>query len=461
MLDAQRAAFAAQPMPDANARREHLKRLRTALLANKAALAAALSRDFGGHSPDEVMMAEIFPLIAEIDLAVKHVRRWMRPTRRRAGVAFLPGSASVIHQPLGVVGVIAPWNYPVLLSVGPLVNILAGGNRALIKMSECTPATAYVVRTLLAEVFPADQVAVVSDETGDLADAFSRLRFDHLLFTGSGTVGRAVMRAAAEQLVPVTLELGGKSPVILGEDAAIPVAAERICWGKSFKSGQSCTAPDYVWCPRARVDEFVAAYRRAYQRMFPRLKSNPDVTAIINERHYRRLLDLLEDARSKGARVVSVNPGGEDLAATRKLPMALVLDATAQMKLLQEEIFGPLLPVLPYDTVDEALDYINRQPRALALYVFSTDATFKRRVVTNTHSGAICFNDTMTQAAICDLPFGGVGESGMGRYHGYQGFLTFSNAKSVFSKGPFNTGRVLYAPYGRLLQRLALRFFLR
>ena len=460
-LDAQRAAFAAQPMPGASMRREQLKRLKAALLTHKDALAAAESRDFGGHSLDEVMISEILPLIAEIDHAIRRVESWMRPSRRRVGIAFLPSSASVVHQPLGVVGVIAPWNYPVLLSIGPLVNLVAAGNRAMIRMSECTPATAHAVRAMLADVFAVDEVAVVSDDAGELAEAFGGLRFDHLVFTGSGTVGRAVMRAAADQLVPVTLELGGKSPVIIGEDAAIPAAAERICWGKSLKSGQSCTAPDYVLCPRARLDEFAAAYRVCYQRMFPTLKGNPDNTSIINERHYRRLLNLLEDAKSQGARLVQINPGPENLAATRQLPLVLVLDATERMKIMQQEIFGPILPILPYDRVEEAIDYVNGRPRPLALYVFSDDADFKRRVLLNTHSGAICFNDTMTQAGVSDLPFGGVGESGMGRYHGYPGFLTFSNARAVFTKGRFNSGRLMYAPYGRLLQRLALKFFLR
>src|SRR3984893_17118573 len=307
MLSAQRAAFIASPLPNKGERRQRLELLKRSLLSYKDVLAAAESRDFGGHSLDEVMLAEIFPLIEALNAAIKHVGRWMKPSRRRVGLAMLPSSAQVVYQPLGVIGVVTPWNYPLLLSVGPLINIIAAGNRAMIKMSEHAPATAQLLRTMLAEVFPADQVAVVTDDAGVLAEEFVRLGFDHLVFTGSGRVGRMVMRAAADNLVPVTLELGGKSPVIIGEDAPLDVAAERICWGKSLKSGQSCTAPDYVLCPRAKVEKFVAAYRVAYRRMFPSVRTNPDCTSIINEKQYRRLQSLLEDAKTQGARLEEMN----------------------------------------------------------------------------------------------------------------------------------------------------------
>jgi coniferyl-aldehyde dehydrogenase len=310
-------------------------------------------------------------------------------------------------------------------------------------------------------VFPADQVAVVTDDTGVLAEEFVRLRFDHLVFTGSGRVGRLVMRAAADNLVPVTLELGGKSPVIIGEDAPLDVAAERICWGKSLKSGQSCTAPDYVLCPRGHIERFVEAYRACYSRMFPTLRDNPDCTSIINDAHYRRLQQLIDDAKAKGARVEEINPALEKLSDTRKLPVALVLDATDGMRIMQEEIFGPILPILAYDRIEDAIDYVNHRPRPLALYLFSFDHALQQRVVATTHSGAVSFNDTMTHAGISDLPFGGVGESGMGHYHGYEGFLAFSKAKGIFSKGRFNSGRQIYAPYGRLMQRITLRLTFR
>jgi coniferyl-aldehyde dehydrogenase len=460
-LSAQRDAFLARPPPGKEERRQGLKRLKRALLSYKDVFAQAESRDFGGHSLDEVMLAEIFPLIEALNAAIKHVGRWMKPSRRRVGLAMLPSSAQVIYQPLGVIGVVTPWNYPLLLSVGPLINIIAAGNRAMIKMSEHSPATAQLLRTMLAEVFPADQVAVVTDDAGVLAEEFVRLGFDHLVFTGSGRVGRMVMRAAADNLVPVTLELGGKSPVIIGEDAPLDAAAERICWGKSLKSGQSCTAPDYVLCPRRLIEQFVEAYRTCYSRMFPTLKDNPDCTSIINDGQYRRLQQMIDDARAKGARVEEINPALENLSATRKRPMVLVLDVTDSMRIMHEEIFGPILPILAYDRIDEAIDYVNHHPRPLALYLFSFDRALQQRVVATTHSGAVSFNDTMTHAGINDLPFGGIGESGMGHYHGYEGFLAFSKAKGIFSKGRFNSGRQIYAPYGRLVQRITLRLFLR
>jgi coniferyl-aldehyde dehydrogenase len=456
MLSAQRAAFIASPLPNKGERRHRLELLKRSLLGYKDALAAAESRDFGGHSLDEVMLAEIFPLIEALNAAIKHVGQWMKPSKRRVALPMLPSRAQVIYQPLGVVGVVTPWNYPLLLSVGPLINIIAAGNRAMIKMSEYTPATARVLRAMLAGAFAEDQVAVVTDDTGVLAEEFVRLRFDHLVFTGSGRVGRLVMRAAADNLVPVTLELGGKSPVIIGEGAPLDVAAERICWGKSLKSGQSCTAPDYVLCPRGHIEQFVEAYRACYSRMFPTLRDNPDCTPIINDGHYRRLQQLIDDAKSQGARVEEINPALEKLSDTRKLPVALVLDATDGMRIMQEEIFGPILPILAYDRIEDAIDYVNHHPRPLALYLFSFDHALQRRVVATTHSGAVSVNDTMTHAGVSDLPFGGIGESGMGHYHGYEGFLTFSKAKGIFSKGRFNSGRQIYAPYGRLMQRITL-----
>jgi coniferyl-aldehyde dehydrogenase len=461
MLSAQRAAFTASPPPNKGERRQRLKLLKRSLLSYKDVLAAAESRDFGGHSLDEVMLAEIFPLIEALNAAIRHVGRWMKPSRRRVALAMLPSSAQVIYQPLGIVGVVTPWNYPLLLSIGPLINIIAAGNRAMIKMSEHTPATAQVLRTMLAKVFPAEQVAVVVDDTGALAEEFTRLRFDHLVFTGSGRVGRMVMRAAADNLVPVTLELGGKSPVIIGDDAPLDAAAERICWGKSLKSGQSCTAPDYVLCPRRYIEQFVAAYRACYSRMFPTLKHNPDCTSIINDGQYRRLQQLEDDAKAKGARVEEINPALENLSDTRKRPVLLVLEPTDSMRIMQEEIFGPILPILAYDRIEEAIDYVNRRPRPLALYLFSLDHALQQRIVATTHSGAVSFNDTMTHAGINELPFGGIGESGMGHYHGYEGFLAFSKAKGIFSKGRLNSGRQIYAPYGRLIQRITLRLSLR
>ncbi len=460
-LDSLRAAFLADPMPPADSRRASLKKLKDALLLHKDSLAAAVSRDFGGHSADEVMIAEIFPLITALRDSIKRVGRWMKPSPRHVNAALQPSRARVIYQPVGVVGIITPWNYPLLLSIGPLINIIAAGNRAMIKMSEFSPATSQALREMLREAFPADHVAVVSDDSPGLAEVFSQLHFDHLVFTGSTRVGRIIMKAAADKLVPLTLELGGKSPVIIGEDAPIATAVERICWGKSLKSGQSCTAPDYVLCPRTRVDEFVQAFDVCFSRMFPTLRDNPDRTSIANDRQYQRLLRMLDDAEVKGARLIRINPAGEDLVGTRKLPTTLVLGATEDMLVMQEEIFGPILPVLPYDRIDDAIAYVNQRPRPLALYLFSYDSALQKRLVERTHSGGVSLNDTMTHAGVDSIPFGGIGESGMGHYHGREGFVAFSKAKGVFAKGRFNGGRAVYAPYGRFVQRMSMWLTLR
>jgi coniferyl-aldehyde dehydrogenase len=457
LLARQRAAYRAQPMPGLVERREHLKRFKDALLRHKDRLAAAESQDFGGHSLDEVMIAEIFPLVSGLNDAIKHVGKWMKPSRRHLHPALLPSRARVMYQPLGVIGIVTPWNYPLLLSLGPLTNVIAAGNRAMIKLAAFSPAMAVAMRAMLAEAFAEDHVAIV---TGNAAE-FSRLRFDHLVFTGSSAVGREVMRTAAENLVPVTLELGGKSPVIIGDDAPVAEAAERICWGKSLKSGQSCTSLDYVLCPRGRVDEFVQAYRNSFSRMFPTLRDNPDRTSIINDKQYQRLLHLLADAKAKGAQLVELNPANEDLSGTRKLPTTLVLGASEEMELLHQEIFGPILPVLPYDQLNDALNYINDRPRPLALYLFSYDSARQRHVLEQTHAGIVALNDTMTQTGMDDIPFGGIGESGMGHYHGYEGFLTFSKAKGVFAVGRFNGGKLIYAPFGRWFHRLFYWLFLR
>ena len=448
-------------MPTADARRASLRRLKEALLQHKEKLAAAESQDFGGHSPDEVIIAEIFPLITALNDTIKRVGNWMRPSRRHVGAPLQPSGASVIFQPLGVIGVITPWNYPLLLSIGPLINIIAAGNRAMIKMSEFSPATTEALRELLKESFTPDHVAVIADDGPGLAEAFSKLPFDHLVFTGSTRVGRLVMRSAADNLVPVTLELGGKSPVVIADDISMTMAAERICWGKSLKSGQSCTAPDYVLCPRAMVDEFVQAFSASFSRMFPTLRDNPDRTSIANDKQYWRLLHMLNEANRKGAHLLELNPGKEDLTGTRKLPTTLVLGATEDMLVLQEEIFGPILPVLPYDRIDDAIQYINSKPRPLALYLFSYDKSLRKLVTERTHSGGLSVNDTMTHAGVDDLPFGGIGESGIGHYHGRDGFITFSKAKGIFSKGRFNGGRMIYAPYGGFVQRMTMWLSLR
>ncbi|MFV3366763.1 coniferyl aldehyde dehydrogenase [Pseudomonas sp. NY15435] len=456
LLERQRQAYRANPLPDAGQRIQWLKSLANLLVTEQKAIIDAINSDFSNRSADETLLAEVMPSLHGVHYAAKRVKKWMKPSRRSVGMQFMPASAKVIYQPLGVVGVIVPWNYPLFLAIGPLTGALAAGNRVMIKMSESTPESARVLKELLGKVFPEDLVAVVQGEV-DVGVAFSKLPFDHLLFTGATSVGKHVMRAAAENLTPVTLELGGKSPAIVSASVPMKDAAERIAFGKSLNAGQTCVAPDYVLVPQNRVDEFVESYRQVVQGFFPKLENNPDYTAIINERQLARLNGYLVDAQARGATVVPLFPQAQG----RRLPQALVLNATDEMKIMQEEIFGPLLPVIPYQNLDQALSYINERDRPLALYYFGYDKREQDHVLAQTHSGGVCLNDTLLHVAQDDMPFGGVGPSGMGHYHGHEGFLTFSKAKGVFSKPRFNAARVIYPPYGKSLQKLVYKLFIR
>ncbi|AGI22211.1 coniferyl aldehyde dehydrogenase [Pseudomonas sp. MT3] len=456
LLERQRQAYRANPMPDAGQRIAWLKSLANLLVSEQQAIIEAISSDFSNRAADETLLAEVMPSLHGVHYAAKRVKKWMKPSRRSVGMQFMPASAKVIYQPLGVVGVIVPWNYPLFLAIGPLTGALAAGNRVMIKMSESTPASARMLKALLGKIFPEDMVAVVEGEV-EVGVAFSKLPFDHLLFTGATSIGKHVMRAAAENLTPVTLELGGKSPAIISASVPMKDAAERIAFGKSLNAGQTCVAPDYVLVPHNRVDEFVESYRQVVQGFFPKLENNPDYTAIINERQLSRLNGYLADAQSRGATVIPLFPQAQG----RRLPQALLLNVTDEMKVMQEEIFGPLLPVIPYQNLDQALHYINERDRPLALYYFGYDKREQDHVLAQTHSGGVCLNDTLLHVAQDDMPFGGVGPSGMGHYHGHEGFLTFSKAKGVFSKPRFNAARVIYPPYGKSLQKLVYKLFIR
>ncbi|MCP8462893.1 coniferyl aldehyde dehydrogenase [Pseudomonas sp. ZM23] len=456
LLERQRQAYRANPMPDAGQRIQWLKSLANLLVTEQQAIIDAINSDFSNRSADETLLAEVMPSLHGVHYAAKRVKKWMKPSRRSVGMQFMPASAKVVYQPLGVVGVIVPWNYPLFLAIGPLTGALAAGNRVMIKMSESTPASARMLKALLAKVFPEDMVAVVEGEV-DVGVAFSKLPFDHLLFTGATSIGKHVMRAAAENLTPVTLELGGKSPAIVSSSVPMKDAAERIAFGKSLNAGQTCVAPDYVLVPQSRVDEFVQTYRQVVQGFFPKLENNPDYTAIINERQLSRLNGYLADAQARGATVIPLFPQGQG----RRLPQALLLNVNDEMKVMQEEIFGPLLPVIPYQNLEQALSYINERDRPLALYYFGYDKREQEHVLAQTHSGGVCLNDTLLHVAQDDMPFGGVGPSGMGHYHGHEGFLTFSKAKGVFSKPRFNAARVIYPPYGKSLQKLVYKLFIR
>ena len=455
-FQAQRQAYAAHPMPPAEQRRQWLDSLRQLLSDERQALIDAISQDFGNRSADETLLGELMPSLHGIQHARRHLKGWMKASRRKVGLAFQPASAKVVYQPLGVVGVIVPWNYPLFLSVGPLVGALASGNRVMLKLSESTPATGLLLKELLGRVFPEDQVCVVLGEA-EIGMAFSKLPFDHLLFTGATSIGRHVMRAAAENLTPVTLELGGKSPAIVSQDVPLKDAAERIAFGKTLNAGQTCVAPDYVLVPEDRVGSFVEAYRQAVRSFYPTLVDNPDYTSIINDRQLARLNGYLSDATSKGALLIPLFDQGQG----RRMGHSLLLNVNDEMTLMQDEIFGPLLPIVPYKGLDEAFAYINSRPRPLALYYFGYNRSEQQRVLDETHSGGVCLNDTLLHVPQEDLPFGGIGPSGMGHYHGHEGFLTFSKAKGVLTKQRFNAARLIYPPYGKSIQKLIQKLFVR
>ncbi|WP_395610141.1 coniferyl aldehyde dehydrogenase [Pseudomonas sp. B22129] len=456
LFDAQRRAYAANPMPPAAQRQQWLKALRDLLSDERQALISAISQDFSHRSADETLFAELMPSLHGIHYASKHLKGWMKPSRRAVGIAFQPASAKVIYQPLGVVGVIVPWNYPLYLAIGPLVGALAAGNRVMLKLSESTPATGELLKVLLAKIFPEDLVCVVLGEA-EVGMAFSKLRFDHLLFTGATSIGKHVMRAAAEHLTPVTLELGGKSPAIVSADVPLKDAAERIAFGKALNAGQTCVAPDYVLVPEDRVEGFVEAYTQAVRGFYPTLADNPDYTAIINERQLARLNSYAKDAVDKGATLLPLYDKGQD----RRMAHTLVLNVSDEMTVMQDEIFGPLLPIVPYRGLDQAFAYINQRPRPLALYYFGYNKGEQNRVLHETHSGGVCLNDTLLHVAQDDMPFGGIGPSGMGHYHGHEGFLTFSKAKGVLIKQRLNAAKLIYPPYGKSIQKLIQKLFIR
>lgn len=460
ILVAQRTQYLAQPAPSYEARIEHLKSLKKSILAHQEQLVQALNRDYGNRSIDDSNISDIMPCINNINYSLKHLKKWMKPSRRHAGLLLAPASIKVQYQPLGVVGIIVPWNFPIMLSVGPLITALAAGNRAMIKLSEFTPETNKVLIAMLASIYDQNHVACVEGEA-DVAAEFSSLPFDHMLFTGSTTVGRHVMRSAAQNLTPVTLELGGKSPVIVADDIDMNIAVERMIYGKCLNSGQICVAPDYVLVPKEKLNDFVQAYKTKFTKMYGQVSDNKDYGSIINQRQFDRVMQVLDDAKAKGATVVSANDEAIN-TDKRKVPTQVITGATDDMLLLQDEIFGPLLPVIPYDDLDEAIDYVNQRPRPLALYLMSFDKTTQQKVMNHTHSGGVCINETVFHVAADDAPFGGIGPSGMGHYHGKEGFLTFSHAKTILKRGKFfNTGKLVHPPYGGALQQLLTKFFLR
>lgn len=459
LIESQRLAFSAAPYPPLEARRRDLLALRGALMAGREALAEAVAADFSARSRHETLIAEVMTGAKNIDYTLKRLRRWMRAEQRHVPLHFLPARARVVCQPLGVVGIIVPFNYPVNLAVIPLVAALAAGNRVMLKMSEHTPRTAEALRGLLGRVFDESRVAMVLG-AGEVAAAFARLPFDHLFFTGSTQIGRLVMQEAAEHLTPVTLELGGKSPAIIADDVPLADIIDRLCFAKWLNAGQTCVAPDYVLLPRDRQEDFIRLYRTAFEKMYPVLDGNPDYTSMIHAPARAKMLEWLEEARTKGAQVIQVGPdAGKD--GTHRLPQFLVTGVTEEMAIMQREIFGPILPLLPYDKLREALDYVRAHPRPLALYLFTYDRKLQEQVTLNTHAGTMCINEALVHLGIDDLPLGGIGPSGMGQYRGREGFYTFSKAKPVMQKGRLNSMRFMYPPYGGKVQQWLMKWLLR
>lgn len=449
----QRAAWLADPMPSLAERRDRLDRLARFVQDHRQAICDAISADYGHRSRHETLLAEVVPVVDGIRHAKRHLRAWMRPQRRAIDrTVFGLASNRVIPQPVGVVGVIVPWNFPLNLSFVPLTAILAAGNRAMVKMSENSRHLARLLIERMPAYFPPEMLQFF-DETGGVGIEFSKLPFDHLLFTGSGATGRAVMAAAASNLCPVTLELGGKAPAVVCDDFPLGTAAGRILQVKCLNAGQICTTVDHVFVPRAQVEAFAQQARAIVPRHYASLAS-PDLTSIIDQRSFERLVAALDDARRRGARVVPLLPGPALDAATRKIAPHLVLDAPADCELMRREIFGPVLPVVPYDSLDEVIARINAGPRPLALYPFSLDRQRQDRLVTHVMSGGVSINDALYHVGQHDLPFGGIGESGMGHYHGREGFETFSKLRPVFHQSRWATTRLLAPPYGKLADRL-------
>jgi coniferyl-aldehyde dehydrogenase len=455
LLDRQRRAFERDINPELAVRVDRIDRIINVLVQNQLRLCDAMSADFGHRSRHQSRMADIFASLESLKYAKKHAQQWMRPERRKVAppLNFLGAKAEVHYQPKGVVGAIATWNFPVWVPMSPMGAIFAAGNRCMLKLSEFTPETSTLLAALISQYFDPEELVAITGES-DTGAAFAALPFDHILFTGATSVGRHVLRAAAENLVPVTLELGGKSPVIVGRSANLQATALKIVAGKSLNVGQVCLSPDYIFVHHQSLNELIAEIENAYTALFPTLRDNPDYGSVINARHYARLQSYIDDAHTQNGEVRVINPAKESFAmqteGMHKIPPTLVIEPTDSMKVMQEEIFGPLLPIKSYRHVDDAIEYINAHPRPLALYYFGQDKLEQARVLESTTSGGVTINDVIQHVSCEDLPFGGTGNSGMGNYHGPEGFKTFSHARAVYTQARVNMMALMgmMPPYG-------------
>jgi coniferyl-aldehyde dehydrogenase len=451
----QKAACLAHPYPTLAQRRHDLKAVREALRRYQNPLAEAMSDDFGRRSEFECKMLDVMFPALQIDHALSKLKGWMQPQRRSTDWMFKGNSAKVVYQPKGVVGVIAAWNFPMVEAIGPMITALAAGNRVMIKMSEFSPRSTEVLRRMLAELFSEDQVAVFGGGV-EIGQAFASLPLDHIVFTGSPAVGREIMRAASANLTPVTLELGGKSPAIVGRSASITAAARSIAHGKAFNGGQACVAPDYALVPRDRMDAFVAATVAAFKNIYPDPVNDANYTSIASDRHGNRVRELIADAVAKGAHVTAAGPGD----GKRICPLQVVTNVTLDMRIMQEELFNSILPVLPVDSLEESIRFVTARPRPLALYYYGSDTAESEQLVRDVHAGGMTINDWAWHVFQGDLPFGGTGNSGIGSWRGPEGFRALSHGKSVLTMRSWFPIRLFHPPYGTWVQRLVSRIFL-
>lgn len=449
------AHYSTNPYPELEQRLDILKSIKSELLNNKRALVDSLHQDYGYRSDFDSLICDLLPAIGHINYTIRHLKKWLKPSKRHSGLLLMPSKVRVEYQPLGVVGVIVPWNFPIVLSIAPIITALAAGNRVLVKLSEHTPHTNQV----LSEIFAQFGEYVRPVEGGaDIAQYFSSLPFDHLIFTGSTKVGKLVAASAARNLTPVTLELGGKSPAIIADDADMSKAVDAVILGKSINAGQICVAPDYVMVPQGKELSFIECYLERYSQLYVRKGRLDSATQIINETQWLRLQSYVQDAKNLGASVHSIE--GVELEKQQMLPQ-LVTGVTEEMLVMQEEIFGPILPVIGYRHLSEVFAFINARPRPLALYLMSNDKVLQQQVIEQTHSGGVAINDTLLHVAADDAPFGGIGESGIGQYHGEEGFRTFSKAKTVLSTPTWLPRNVMILKYRRLAVKVLSRLFLR
>ncbi len=458
LLEKQKQAFLDRGISNLKQRKDALTKLSKALAKYSDDIITAVQEDFGHRSPHETILTEVLASQGEAALTKAKLKGWMKPHRAPSSISALPATGKIVYQPKGVIGIMGAWNYPAFLCFSPLIGVMAAGNHAMIKPPDVTPRTSEVIKDLIASTFDEEYIAVVTGEVQAAVD-FSELPFDHLMYTGNTEIGRRVMMAAAKNLTPVTLEMGGKSPTIISEDYSIKRAVARIMMGKCVNSGQTCIAPDYIMLKEGKEDEFAQAWSDAVSKRYPTVADNQDITWIVNERHYQRVLSLIEDAREKGATIHQINPKNEEIPeGKRVIPHTVITNTTEDMRCMQEEIFGPVLPVKTYKTIDEAIRYVNERPRPLALYYFQNNKKKADEMIQRTISGGACLNETMLHIAHQNMPFGGSGDSGVGGYHGFDGFVQFSHKKAVlYQLRAFSPAAMLKGPYPKVAEGVLRR----